>query len=102
MTENSLADGPIFVAQSGFPSAADAATQNSSSPFTPVVNSRPAATDTGATPSPSPSAFQTSGGPSFGQASARPVSADTFDRSGPRHCGQSAAGAAAARDSSPV
>jgi hypothetical protein len=63
------------------------------SPWYPVENTRPPATATGDTPSPRPPPFQAKGGPSGGHPWSSPVSADTLDRSGPRHCGQSAAGA---------
>src|SRR5688572_491086 len=47
-------------------------------------------------PSPRPDTFQARGGPLFGHVLSRQVSFDRPVRSGPRHCGQSAAAAPAA------
>src|ERR1043165_9533214 len=56
---------------------------------------RPFAMEGAVYPSPNPVAFQASFGPPEGHAFSRPVSLDTPVRSGPRHCGQSAANAVA-------
>src|SRR5689334_15964732 len=99
MTDISFAAAPSFVAQIALPSASDRAVQTTSSPALPVANTRPPATDTGATPSPRPVAFQAKGGPPSGHSFNRPVSAETLVRAGPRHCGQSAAGRGTAASS---